>query len=119
MKSGSVKLLSRRIIGRNARRFRNDTPDGKERHAAVWRTEIYSTLPNAPCGMIRAFPKRYSKQRRAACGGVENGNILDASERSVRDDPCVSETIQQAAKSGMRRCGERKYTRRFRTLRAG
>ena len=86
MKSGSVKLLSRRIIGRNARRFRNDTPDGKERHAAVWRTEIYSTLPNAPCGMIRAFPKRYSKQRRASCGGVENGNILDVSERSVPDD---------------------------------
>ena len=52
MKAGSGKLLSRRIIGRNARRFRNDTPDGKERHAAVWRTEIYSTLPNAPCGMI-------------------------------------------------------------------
>ena len=86
MKSGSVKLLSRRIIDRNARRFRNDTPDGKERHAAVWRTEIYSTLPNAPCGMIRAFPKRYSKQRRASCGGVENGNILDVSERSVPDD---------------------------------
>ena len=57
MKSGSGKLLSRRIIGRNARRFRNDTPDGKERHAAVRRAEIYSMFPNAPCGMIRAFPK--------------------------------------------------------------
>ena len=57
MKSGSVKLLSRRIIGRNARRFRNDTPDGKERHTAVRRAEIYSMFPNAPCGMIRVFPK--------------------------------------------------------------
>ena len=57
MKAGSGKLLSRRIIGRNARRFRNDTPDGKERHTAVRRAEIYSTLPNAPCRMIRVFPK--------------------------------------------------------------
>ena len=71
----------------------------------MWRTEIYSTLPNAPCGMIRAFPKRYSKQRRAACGGVENGNILDASERSVPDDPCVSEMIQKSAKSVMKKTG--------------
>ena len=102
MKSGSVKLLSRRIIGRNARRFRNDTPDGKERHTAVRRAEIYSTFPNAPCGMIRAFPKRYSKQRRASCGGAESGNILDASERSVRDDPSVAAGFCAAASLSVR-----------------
>ena len=103
MKSGSVKLLSRRIIGRNARRFRNDTASSEERHAAVWRAEIYSTFPNAPCRMIRAFPKRYSKQRRASCGGVENGNILDASERSVRDDPSVAAGFCVPASLSVRR----------------
>ena len=102
MKSGSVKLLSRRIIGRNARRFRNDTPDGKERHTAVRRAEIYSMFPNAPCGMIRAFPKRYSKQRRASCGGVESGNILDVSERSVPDDPSVAAGFCAAASLSVR-----------------
>ena len=68
MKSGSVKLLSRRIIGRNARRFRNDTPDGKERHAAVWRTEIYSTFPNAPCGMILLSRQVFAPLQVCPCG---------------------------------------------------
>ena len=79
MKSGSVKLLSRRIIGRNARRFRNDTPDGKERHAAVWRTEIYSTLPNAPCGMILLSRQVFAPLQVCPCGAgmrLPQGRVL-------------------------------------------
>ena len=79
MKSGSGKLLSRRIIGRNARRFRNDTPDGKERHAAVWRTEIYSTLPNAPCGMILLSRQVFASLQVCPCGAgmrLPQGRVL-------------------------------------------
>ena len=68
MKSGSVKLLSRRIIGRNARRFRNDAPDGKERHAAVWRAEIYSMFPNAPCGMTLLSRQVFAPLQVCPCG---------------------------------------------------
>ncbi len=79
MKSGSGKLLSRRIIGRNARRFRNDTPDGKERHAAVWRTEIYSTLPNAPCRMILLSRQVFAPLQVCPCGAgmrLPQGRVL-------------------------------------------
>ena len=80
MKSGSVKLLSRRIIGRNARRFRNDTPDGKERHAAVRRAEIYSTFPNAPCRMIFFLSRQvFASLQVCPCGAgmrLPQGRVL-------------------------------------------
>ena len=80
MKSGSGKLLSRRIIGRNARRFRNDTASSEERHAAVWRTEIYSTLPNAPCRMIFFLSRQvFASLQVCPCGAgmrLPQGRVL-------------------------------------------